>query len=182
MRFFVPIILAAAAIGLFMLYVNPTYQRIKGLQTEVASFDDALDKAQELKSRRDELLAKRRAFPQESVQKLERLLPDNVDNIRFTIDIQNIAARHSLTLRNVSLGNLSDGKSTRSALAVGPSGEKVGSAEIGFSLLATYDEFLAFLQDLEHSLRIVDVESISFKAGETNRYEISMKIRTYWLH
>jgi Tfp pilus assembly protein PilO len=182
MRVLIPGILIAAAIGLFALWTNPAYQKVKGLQAQVSAFDDALNKAQALKARRDELLSKRNTFSTENIQKLERILPDNVDNIRFVIDINNIAARRNLSLKNVALGTISDAKTNRSALAVGASGDPVGSAEISFSLTATYDEFLAFLQDLEHSLRIVDVEKISFKPGSSERYDFSLTIRTYWLH
>jgi Tfp pilus assembly protein PilO len=182
MRFFLPLLLIAAAIGLFALYTNPGYQRIKGLQAQVGAFDDALDKAQDLKSSRDKLLSKRNTFSAENIQKLERILPDNVDNIRFVIDINNIAARRNLSLKNVALGTISDAKGSRSALAVGASGDKVGSAEISFALASTYDEFLAFLQDLEHSMRIVDIEKINFKPGVGDQYDFSLTIRTYWLH
>ncbi len=186
MRLLIPTILIGAAIGLFALYTNNAYQGaggIKSLLSQVSAFDEALDKAHELKKRRDDLLSKRRSFPNEDVQKLERVLPDNVDNIRFVIDINGIAARRNLSLKNVALGTISDAKSSRSALAVGPSGDPVGSAEISFALVATYDDFLAFLQDVEHSLRIVDVESISFKPASTgDKYEYALTVRTYWLH
>lgn len=182
MRFILPIILIAAAIGLFALYTNGAYQHIKGLQVQVSAFNEALDTAQSLKQQRDALLSKRNTFSTENVQKLERILPDNVDNIRFIIDINNIAARRSLSLRNVALGTLSDSKTARGALSVGASGDPVGSAEIGFSLTASYDDFLAFLQDVEHSLRVVDVAKISFKPATGDRYDFALTIKTYWLH
>ena len=177
-----PIVLIAAAIGLFALYTNGTYQRIKALQTQVAAFDTALTTANSLKAQRDTLLSKRNTFSAENVQKLEHILPDNVDNIRFIIDINSIAARHNLSLRNVSLGSISDSKNKRGALAVGASGDPVGSAEVSFSLSASYDNYLTFLQDIEHSLRIVDVGKISFKPGQGEAYEFNMTIKTYWLH
>ncbi|KKW42874.1 MAG: hypothetical protein UY93_C0007G0003 [Parcubacteria group bacterium GW2011_GWA1_56_13] len=186
MRILLPSILIAAAIGLFVMYTNNAYQGpegIKSLQTQVSAFDEALNKAQDLKSSRDKLISKRNTFSEENVQKLERILPDNVDNIRFVIDINGIAARRNLSLKNVALGTVSDAKSGRSALAVGSSGDPVGSAEISFALSATYDEFLSFLQDLEHSLRIVDIEKISFKSSDTgDKYEYALTVRTYWLH
>ncbi len=186
MRIIIPSILIAAAIGLFVMYTNPTYQGpegVKNLQAQVSAFDEALNKAQELKSSRDKLISKRNTFSAENVQKLERILPDNVDNIRFVIDINGIAARRNLSLKNVSLGTVSDSKSSRSSLAVGSSGDPVGSAEISFALVATYDDFLSFLQDLEHSLRLVDIEKISFKSSDIgDKYEYSLTIRTYWLH
>ena len=182
MRLLLPAILVAAAIGLFALYTNGTYQHIKSLQAQASSFNDALDKAQELRASRDKLISKRNTFAASDVQKLERILPDNVDNIRFVIDINNIAARHSLSLQNVGVGSVADSKSARQATAVGKSGDPVGSASVIFSLTATYEDFLAFEADLEHSLRIVDVQNLSFKPVEKGKYDISMTIRTYWLH
>ncbi len=181
-KFFIPLILAAAAIGLFVMYTNPTYKDAQVLAVQANAYEEALQKAQEMRTLRDELLAKRNSFSANDVAKLERILPDNVDNIRLIIDINNIAVRHSLSLTDVALGEMSDSSVARKEGVVGSSGDPVGSVEVGFTLLATYDGYLAFLQDLEHSLRIVDVTSVSFaaEAGDRNNYDF--KIRTNWLH
>lgn len=181
-RIVVPSILIIASIGLFIMFTNPTYQRALGLTAQNDAYEDALTKSKELRAERDKLLAKRNTFSSDSIQKLERALPDNVDNIRLIIDINNIAARHGLTLKNVSLGTVSDSSSARSVLAVGSSGEPVGSVDLDFGLSASYDDFLAFLLDLEHSLRLVDVERIAFSTGTTGTYDFDVSIRTYWLH
>jgi hypothetical protein len=68
-------------------------------------------------------------------------------------------------------------------VGVGVSGDPVGSGELGFGVTASYDDFRAFLADIEHSLRLLDVEKIDFKnaaAGDKNDYNFT--IRTYWLH
>lgn len=180
MRVLILLILVGASIGLFVVYTNPAYQEMKVLRAQVASYDEALNKSQELRTVRDGLLAKRNTFPTEAVAKLERVLPDNVDNIRLIIDINNIAARHGLTLTDVALGEVGGKNGERSAVAVGVSSDTVGSVEVGFSVSATYEGFLAFLMDIEHSLRIVDIEGLSFKTGsEVPVY--SLTIRTYWL-
>jgi hypothetical protein len=181
MRLLLPILLVGSAIGLFVLYTNPVYQDIKGLSGEVAAYDEALNRSQELRAVRDELLAKRNTFPPAGVQKLERMLPDNVDNIRLIIDINNIAARHNLSLGNVQLGEVTQAGSARNAGAVGASGEAVGSVSVGFSVAATYDNFLRFLVDLEHSLRLIDVESLSFTINPDGLPTYAFSIRTYWL-
>jgi hypothetical protein len=185
MRFLLPLILVAASIGLFVLYTNPAYQGpggVKSLQAQVASYDDALNKSQELKSVRDQLLSKYNTFASENKEKLLDMLPDNVDNIRLVIDINNIASRHSLAVKNLELGNTENSKAVRNAAALGGSGSSVGSVNLGFTVTADYDRFLAFLSDLEHSLRLVDIESISFDVSQTNINDYSIKIRTYWLH
>jgi Tfp pilus assembly protein PilO len=150
---------------------------------EIATYDDALDKSQELRKIRDQKIAAFNTFTVEDKSRLERILPDNVDNIHLLIDINNIAARHGLSLKDVALGTPSDAATVRSAAAVGASGDAIGSVPLGFTLSASYDDFLAFLQDLEHSLRVVDVEKISFSEDDTkNVNDYTLSIRTYWLH
>lgn len=183
MRLLIPSLLIAAAIGLFVVYTNTTYQASKALSVQVAQYDDALTKSQQLKGVRDTLLSKRTTFSESDVKKLEKVLPDNVDNIRFLIDINNIAARHSLSLTNVQLGSLTTKGSSQAAVSIASTGSPVGSVDIGFSVQASYDDMQSFLQDIEHSLRLTDVEQLSFTTsttGTTNNYAFT--VRTYWLH
>ena len=179
-RLFLPAILVIAGIGLFWLYTNPAYQDIKSLSLQNTSFDDALNKAQELRSVRDQLLAKNNSFAPADVDKLKHILPDNVDNIRLIIGINNIASRHNLALSAVNLGDIGGGSSAAAAAASGP----VGSVEVGFSVsTSNYDDYLAFVQDLEHSLRLVDITKIAFTVGTGTAAPIyTMSARTYWLH
>ncbi len=182
MRLLLPVILVIAAIGLFVAYTNPTYQGLKATQLKVSAYDDALDKAQELRTLRDKLQSARNAFSPQDEQKLIRLLPDQVDNIRLIIDINNIAARRGLVLSNVALGEVSQSSAAAVSLAVGPSSDPIGSVDLGFSVTASYEDFLIFLQDLEHSLRILDVEKLEFASSANGKYSFDLTIRTYWLH
>lgn len=183
MRTILPIILVVLAIGLFALYTNPTYQDadgIKALQAKAAEYDRALTQSSELRAARDELLSKRNTFSTDDVRKLERVLPDNVDNIRLIIDIQNIAARYRLQVKNVALGASSADAQSQS-LATGAGAQSVGSVDLGFSVDASYDNFLAFLTDLERSVRVVDVEKVGFSVGQGDLNTYSLQIKTYWL-
>lgn len=183
MRYLLPLILIAAAIGLFVVYTNPAYEvSVKALKDQAQSYDDALNKSQELKQVRDQLLAKYNTFSADDKAKLQDMLPDNVDNIRLVIDINNIASRHSLAVKNLQIGDTTSGKTTRSTAAVGSSGSAIGSVELGFTVSADYDNFLSFLYDLEHSLRLIDVEKISFNESDTGINDYNLTIRTYWLH
>ncbi len=181
-RIFIPLILIAAAIGLFVLYINPTYQQIKGVQSQGVQYDDALSKVQQLQGLRQQLLTKSNAFSQSDVDKLQQILPDNVDNIRLIIDVNNIASRYNLSLSNLKLATASNSSTTGGIAAVGSSGNPVGSAELGFSVTTNYDTFMAFLQDLEHSERIVDITQLSFQNGTGNTTTYTITFRTYWLY
>jgi Tfp pilus assembly protein PilO len=181
-RLILPIILILAALGLFVVYTNPTYQASKAIAAEVSAYDEALTKSKELIALRDQLISKRNTFSPTDVAKLSKMLPDNVDNIRLIIDINNIAVRHNLSLTNVQLGDISDSRTARNAFSGGGSGDAVGSVTVGFGLNATYDQMLEFLQDIEHSLRIIDVQNLGFSSAGSGTNSYSFTIRTYWLH
>ena len=181
-QFTIPIVLVALSIGLFAIYTNPTYQADKKILVNVRAYNVSLDKSQELRRVRDEKIAAFNTFQPQDKDRLNSILPDNVDNIHLIIDINNIAARHGLSLKNVSLGTISDSASSRNALAVGASGSAVGSVNLGFTVSSSYENMLAFINDLEHSLRIMDIEQITFTAGEKDLSDYSFSVRTYWLH
>ena len=179
MRLFIPIVLIVAALGLFVVYTNPTYQTSKALSAKVDEYNNALDKSQELRSVRDKLLSKRNTFSSDDVQKLQEVLPDNVDNIRLVIDINNIASRHSLTLGGINIGDIAG--NPKNVLSVASSRGLVGNVDIAFTVTTSYDNMLSFLTDLEHSLRLIDVQKISFAAGPNDSSTYSFDIRTYRL-
>jgi Tfp pilus assembly protein PilO len=180
--FLLPIILLGAGAGLFVLYTDPSYQATKALAMEAASYEQALNTSQELRKIRDQLIARRNTLPEAELKKLERMLPDNVDNIRLIIDVNGIATRHGLSLKDVNLGDISDSVDAADPRAAGSSGDKVGSVTLDFTVSATYDQFLAFLQDIEHSLRLLDIEHLEFAVADTGKDSYSFTVRTYWLH
>ncbi len=181
-RLLIPIVLIGAAVGIFALYTHPTYQQIRTIGVEVGAYDEALTKSREVQEVRNRLISKYNTFSPDALRRLERMLPDNVDNIRLVLDIDNIASRYNLHIRNVALGGTKDGREERSGLAVGSSGDPVGVVELGFTVAARYEDFVRFLRDLERSLRIVDVAGISFSVGEGDLFEYTVSLKTYWLH
>jgi Tfp pilus assembly protein PilO len=182
MRLLIPLILILVSAASFIVYTNPTFQQIKALSAEEAAYNEALTRSREVQEVRNKLISRYNTFASEDLQRLERLLPDHVDNIRLIIDIDNIAARYNLRIRNVELGGTQEGRKERSTIAVGSSGDPIGVIEVGFSVAARYEDFLRFLQDLERSLRIADITGVSFSVGEGDLQEYAVTLRTYWLH
>lgn len=181
MRLFVPLILIAVAGAAFFVYTDPTYQSIKELRAQQMEYDQALTKSQELLSIRNSLISKRNTFSPDDVRKVERILPDNIDNIRLILDTETIANRYNLHIQNVSVKAPQTAATERSQLVVGEGNEPVGFVDFSFTVPAKYPDFLRFLKDLERSVRIVDVRTIGFSVGKGDLDEYAISIRTYWL-
>jgi Tfp pilus assembly protein PilO len=178
-----PIIFIIVSIAVFFAFTDPIYKEVKELQIKDAQFQDVLDKSTELLKQRKALQDKYDSFSKEDLDRLQKLLPDTVDNVRLIIDIDEIAKRYGLTIKGVRLDDTKVGKNgTKDATATITAGEaKFGSIPMGFSVNADYNTFLSFLEDLESSLRIVDVTNISLRPGANNIYSFDVSIKTYWL-
>lgn len=177
----------AIAGGIFFLYTQPAYDNVQVIKERIGQYDQALDKAAELQQLKQSLLSRFNAFRTEDLDRLHKSLPDHVDNVRLILDLDNLAARHAMALQNVVISgpaSESGGKSVTGSIGLGH--RRFDSLTLKFSTRGSYEDFSAFLGDLESSLRIVNVvsldlvrESNTASGGLTYRYDIT--IRTYWL-
>ena len=196
-RFIMPIILIGIAVTIFFTFTNPIYSGLSGLQAQVGSYNDALNNSKALESQRNALTAKYNAIDPNNLAKLQKLLPDNVDNVRLILEIQQIASPYGMTLTNVKYDATDQTTAAGAATSVQGGTAKATSKDYGvfdleFSTSATYNDFINFTKDLESNLRIVDISSISFTSDTANIgvgvqknsvevYKYDFHIKTYWL-
>ena len=181
MKFLTPIIFIIAGLGIFFGYIDPMYQNtIKPLQSQIAQYNSVLASAQALLAKRDALNAKYTSIDPNDIAKLEKMLPDTIDNIRLVIDLNGIAQRYGMSISNLNLSG-ANATSASQPTTISSNGQLYGSVTIGFSVTTTYDTFLSFLKDLEQSLRILDVTQISFSSTPSGLYTYTLTIKTYWL-
>ncbi len=201
MRFIMPIILITISITLFFVFANPIYNEISVLRGEVASYNEALDNSKALENERDKLTAKYNAINPENLTKIAKLLPENVDNIRLILEIEQIALPYGMVLKDVKYDTTDTGVATTGSAAIQGGGatktspKDYGIFDLSFSTTGTYNNFINFTKDLENNLRIVDMSSIIFssnnivsassnpssKTVSTEVYKYDFKIKTYWL-
>ena len=176
-----------AAGAVFFMFAQPTYDKVQATQAQIAQYDAALQKAAELQARKQELLSRYNAFNPADRTRLEKLLPDHVDNVRLILDLDSLASKHGMTVQNVVIAGQANTQNTQTvAGAIGTSKQKYDSLTLTFGTQGTYRTFQQFLADLELSLRIVDLVSLKLTSitpttkGEPP-YAYNLTIRTYWL-
>lgn len=197
-RYISPIILIGATVALFLMYTKPIFGEISTIKSEIASYDEALGNSKTLESERDKLTAKYNAINPEDLDRLQKFLPDNVDNIRLILEIEKIALPYGMALKDVkydaSLLEKKDATATTNTTGVarpGDTGKPYGVWNLEFSTEGTYTDFINFVKDLENNLRIVDISSITFSSdtgssldkakSSVPRSTYGFKIKTYWL-
>ncbi|MFC1802256.1 type 4a pilus biogenesis protein PilO [Patescibacteria group bacterium] len=175
-RFIIPTFLIIVSAGLFFMYTDPLYKGVQSLLEEKNQYDEAFNSSKELKVVRDKLLSKYNTFTEGNINRLEKLLPDHIDNVRLVMDINNIAAKYGMTIKDVKVG-VGGGEVS----VLGASEKPFGSITLGFSVTTSYQNFMNLIQDLHDSLRLVDIVDVSFRSSQASLYKYDLTIKTYWL-
>ena len=173
----------------FFMWVNPHYSNVKTLKSQLADSTLALSRAEQLGAIRSRLVDQENSFAQSDLAKLQNLLPDSVDSVRLVINMQNIASRDGLVLKNIGIDGSkktspSNSSNSYSSGIASPSGKQYGEIQLSFSVTATYENMITFLQDLERSLQVVEVKSLSFSVDSKNPnlYTVSINVSTFLLN
>lgn len=195
MKFFSSILFLILSISIFFVFIDPFYIQVKTLRSDVDTYNKALNNSTELQKTRDSLMEVYNSIKQEDKDRLNHLLPNNVDNIELILEIEKIANSHGLPIGDIRFdAKSSDNQNAQSGTVINPS---AGSSSysifpLDFTIEGKYDTFILFLKDLEKNLRLVDVKSISFTSSNkpsgldgginnSSVYNYSLKVQTYWL-
>jgi len=178
MKNLTPIILIILSIGIYYTFTSNVWGEVKSLQTVANDYSNLLDNASQIVEKRDNLLLSYRDVPQAELDAMATVLPDNIDAVRSALDLDGIAGRHG-----ISISSLRAETTPANARLIHRQNDSspYDVATISFTFISNYSDFVGFLDDLEHSLRIVDVKSINFQTSESGIYEHRITADTYWL-
>jgi hypothetical protein len=191
------IIVLLCSIGIFFFFIDPQYKKVKNLQAEIVENKKILDIANKLNTKKQELNEKYNQISPEEKAELEKLLPDTVDNVRLIIDMNNIAEKFGIIIRDINI-NSKEGTTGETKKTVSQKSNfegvleensikyvdtsKIGVISFSFTVSAKYEVFLEFLKQLEESLRLVDIRNIEIsRPADGVFYDYRVTLDTYWL-
>lgn len=203
-RNFTAAILVVLAIGIYFTVTRGVLDDINSVQAVNNQYSSAIANADQLIRARDGVLKDYNSISSDDQARLDKMIPNTVDNIRLIIDLNSVAARHGLTLKSVkavtsqnnskqgspaAAANLPANPSTVNPVAPGIPGATVSSivnpimdsVTVSFGTGASYQQFMDFLRDIEANLRIMDVTKLSLTANDSGLYDFTVEMKTYWL-
>ncbi len=184
---------------------KPIYEEALIMKDEADAYAAALDNSASLQKERDRLTTKYNSFSPDDVAKLEKMLPNTVDNIQLILEIQEEASKRGIIVKNVEFepeqfaeqgtatvaGDGTPIENTRDTSRRAVSSEDNAdfeAFELEFSVEGSYQDFVSFMKLMERSLRLVDINSIAFTPGTsekdkvyTDDYKYLFRINTYRL-
>lgn len=172
-------VLLMVSVGVFYTFISPNYEKVQSLREQSQKYKDTLSSIEELNNKRDDLQVKYENTPQAEIVKLEKVLPGNVDTVNLAMNFDAIASNYGISIK--SIRTVEDGNETGADIIQDSDSASYGAVSVSFSFVATYEDFRNFIADIEKSLRIIDIKSVTFNPSESGLYEFNVSVDTYWL-
>lgn len=154
-RYLVPVIFSLLTVGIYVLSIDPLWNDIQQKLVREEQLMKTLADAKTAQEKIDMLKAEYESFPQGADEDLRVLLPDSINPTRLIIDLEAVVNRRGLVMR---------GPAVSSAEAT-VNGSSVAAHKFTFNVKAPYLVFRELLRDLEVSLALRDMSTISFSTS-----------------
>jgi hypothetical protein len=174
-------LLLVASFALYYVVINPLYtgagsvwqpaQSIGALRASDDDYTETLRQAEELFKQAETLNKQYESVSSETKEKMKLMVPDTIDAVRMINEVNYIANQTGLTLGDLSY--------TQNTNATGPK----ATYSVSFSVKTTYTKFKELMANYETSLRLFQIQSVTFsvpeKQGELTNFQVKME--TYHL-
>lgn len=171
-----------AVIAGFAVFIVPNYHAISGIRAQEADYNTILANARTLQTERNALVEKYNAFTPSELSSINTMLPNNPQSVNLILELNAVASQYGMVLQNVKVNNSTTTAGTTPTAGTS-SNPNIGTLSIEFSMQGTYSGFTSFIKTIERSLRIIDVQKVTFAVTnqKTATYQYTVDINTYWL-
>lgn len=194
-RFLTPILALIVTVTLFFTFIQPTFIKYREIDIKINDYDAAFTSADKLLQSVSDLQAEKDAISQSDISRLMTFLPDSVDEVAVVLTLDDLATKYNLVLEDIKIKSLrskdgaqaqapttvfqDDTKETNKEI-IGADGTKVKRSQdnvetisLSFTVTGEYTNFRKFTADMEKSLALMDISSLSItesKEGEFSSY------------
>lgn len=202
------ILIITLSLGFSFFYVKPGYEAVQQRRSDLATLAITLKSSDEIKGLVDQTEKTLSGLDAQELARFMVFLPETTDSLRLANNIQHIGTANGIRIGKIRVGDSTNMSiSSNSAQATGlpgvvatltsaASAQKYATTKTDFAFVATEEAFRAFLSDLEKSLGLVNVASLTLTpmadSGDTSKgkrivavsvpqFEFEMQVETYSL-
>lgn len=184
MKLLTPVLIIAISVGMYFMYISPTAMDVKVLNQQKIKLDNILEKAKELKIKRESVLLDYTSISESDLDRFNKVIPEKFDPVIFVNNMNTLAFQDSVTVGNFTISSLGSNNEGIVSDVAPVSTYKITS--ISFKVTGQYDNLLKFLNNLESSLNLFDVVNLSVEqltstGSNKNQMQFSLEMNTYSL-
>jgi len=183
LRTLTPVLSVIIAIILFIFFVHPKYNEIIVVQAQIAEYQDAILKYNNFVNKLDAKIATKVTRSAIENERLDRFVPENINDTQILVDLESLAQRNNLLFGNVevSSGDTELVRSNASEADVVVKSDELKTSDISFELIGTYEQFKMFFTDMEKSMTLFEVVEMSLEANDLPYQQFAVTVRVYSL-
>jgi len=173
------VVLLLLSVGLFYTFTTTEYEEAQRLNVLANEYQSVLKDVSQISEIREQLAVTYGAFPKTDLDRLNKMLPDNIDTVDLAVDLDTLSSQFGVAITDIQA---EAGISQNSDVVVLP--ENMGPYDRGtitINFIANHPDFMALLGDFEKNLRVMDIKSITFDTSDNGLYEYTLTAETYWL-
>lgn len=177
-----PLLSIVVAVLLFFFYAQPEYDKILVIKENINKHEEAVLRYTEFNNEVRTLLAKRDAISMSDKERLELLIPTQIDTTRLLVDLEKIAKDSGVLYGNIKAEEEKNAKALTDEDIYNSKNidsTSLVSSDISFSIIGNYEQFKSFLAKLESSLPLFEVTEISLTAGTETFQQFDVSIRAF---
>lgn len=169
-NFIIVFMLGAAGFGVVQ-YALPAWTNVVALRAELAKIEDIDKQVEAITEDRDKLLERYRQVTTEQKDRLESLMPRSVYAEELYVFFEKFVPETGIDFDSIAI----------SAPTVGDP-NAAGQQIIGFDIKAkgSYTQVRNFLDGVENSLRLMDIDSVTITETPEDLYLISVHGKMYY--
>jgi Tfp pilus assembly protein PilO len=183
MRTLTPFLSLIIAVLLYIFFTQPHYAGLTAVKEEASEYETAVKTYHEFNQLLEQKLNMIKGRSTLESERLDRLVPTKLDNARLIVDLEHMATSQGLLFGNIkSVGSAGEIKLAEKAALTNA---ELSTLDISFNVIGSYEQFKAFLNDLDNSLTIFEITKLQFDAIDDAQnkslQQFSVTVRTYAL-
>ncbi len=164
------IILIIGSLGAMYAIGTNIWADIGGVRTELNNLEEKVAHIEKAKAKLDKMQSSFDTISPGDREKLDKMIPTGSSREDMLLMINGIVSRGNIELES---------------LALKPSG-KTGEAgnlstlDVSIGVKGTYSALINFLNEIEYMVRLTDVQTLTFSAGEKDEYAFLIAAKSYY--
>lgn len=178
LKILISLFLLAGAGVIFFTESKNYFPEIKNLRKQVSSYNETINTAKKVRNSIDKTLGEYNGISQDNVDRINKMVPSSADSMKLVVQIDEMMRKSGLSLASIDSKDTVDKNSASAAPKNG--GRTAEPLFLSIKARGSYESFHSFIEKLEKSLRLVDVDSVKISPVGQDDYSFSVEAVSYW--
>lgn len=174
----ISLFLLAGAGVIFFTESKNYFPEIKVLRKQASSYNETINTAKKVRSSIDKTLGDYNGISQDNVDRINKMVPSGAESMKLVVQIDDMMRKKDLSLSSIDSKDAIDKSPVSNAVKNG--GKNAESIFLSIKARGSYTSFRSFIEELEKSLRLIDVNSVKISPVGQDDYSFSVEAVSYW--